>query len=110
MGKKKTFGKVSKYDLLDWAKGYSREITVTEHDEGYLYGMLEVDGRTRQIRLSSEGDYFMICDGDFDRWANSVGVGVRFPWTWEEFDKALDHLCAIPLEKIRADREAGYRA
>lgn len=109
MGKKKTFGKVSKYDLLDWAKGYSREITVTDYDEGYLYGMLEVDGRTRQIRLSADGDFCMICDGQFDRWANSVGAEVRFPWTQHDFEKALDHLCAIPLKQIRADRETLLR-
>jgi hypothetical protein len=109
MGKKKTFGKVSKYELLDWAKGYHREITVTEFDEGYLYGMLEVDGRTRQIRMSANGDFLQICDGDFDRWANSVGAEARFPWTENDFNKALDELCAMPLRKIRADIEASYR-
>jgi len=110
MGKKKTFGKVSKYDLLDWAKGYHREITVTTYDEGYLYGMLEVDGRTRQIRMSAEGDFLHICDGQFDRWANSLGAEVRFPWTEGEFNAALDRLCAIPLKKIRADRDAFFNA
>jgi hypothetical protein len=111
MGKKKTFGKASKHQLLDWAQGYHREITVTSYDEGYLYGMLEVDGKTRQIRMSGQGDYFQICDGDnFDRWANSVGAEVRFPWTEGDFTKALDQLCAIPLKKIRADREAALRA
>ena len=110
MGKKKTFGKVSKYDLLDWAKGYHREITVTACDEGYLYGMLEVDGRTRQIRMSAEADFLQICDGQFDRWANSVGSEVRFPWTEGEFKKAIDDLCAIPLKKIQADRRALFNA
>jgi hypothetical protein len=110
MGKKKTFGKASKFDLLDWAAGGSREITVTECDEGYLYGMLEVDGRTRQIRLSANADYFMICDGEFDRWANSAGAETRFPCSQEEFDKALDHLCAIPVKNIGSDRPAFARA
>jgi hypothetical protein len=73
--------------------------------------MLEVDGKSRQIRMSGQGDYFQICDGDnFDRWANSVGAEVRFPWTEGDFTKALDQLCAIPLKKIRADREAALRA
>jgi hypothetical protein len=108
MGKKKTFGKASKYQLLDWAQGYHREINVTSYDEGYLYGMLEVDGRTRQIRLSADGDFFQICDGEFDRWANSVGAELRFPWSEGDFGKALDHLCAIPLKRIRADREAAF--
>lgn len=109
MGKKKTFGKVSKYDLLDWAKGYHREITVTAFDEGYLYGMLEVDGRIRNIRMSSDSDYLSICDGSMDRWANSEGATVRFPWTETEFNKALDGLCAIPLNKLGADVETSYR-
>ncbi|NTF18020.1 hypothetical protein G6L37_06355 [Agrobacterium rubi] len=110
MGKKKTFGKVAKYDLLDWAKGYHREITVTTYDEGFLYGILEVDGKKRQIRMSGDGDFLQICDGSFDRWANSVGAQVSFPWTEGEFVKALDELCAIPLKKIRADREAFFNA
>jgi hypothetical protein len=106
MGKKKTFGKVSKHDLLDWAKGYHREITVTDHDDGYLYGMVEVEGCTRQIRMSADGDFLQICDGSFDRWANSVGAETRFPWTESDFNTALDELCAIPLKKIRADLAA----
>ncbi len=109
MGKKKTFGKASKYQLLDWAQGYHREITVTDYDEGYLYGMLEVDGKTRQIRLSAEGDFFQICDGDFDRWANSVGSEVRFPWAEDDFGKALDRLCKIPVGNIRASLENSCR-
>lgn len=110
MGKKKTFGRASKYQLLDWAKGYHREITVTAHDEGYLYGMLEVDGRTRQIRLLAQSDVCAICDGEFDRWANSVGVEMPFPWTEDDFTKTLDKLCSIPLSKIKQDRKArlGY--
>jgi hypothetical protein len=104
MGKKKTFGKASKYQLLDWAKGYHRDIEVTDYDDDYLYGMLEVDGRTRFIRLNASADFFQICDGDFDRWANSVGAEVRFPWTESDFVKALDELCAINLKKIRVAR------
>lgn len=96
MGKKKTFGSASKYLLLDWAKASDCEITVTAHDEGLLYGSLLVDGKTRQIRLSADGDLFQICDGDFDRWANSVGAQTRFPWTQVDFDNALDHLSQSP--------------
>lgn len=109
MGKKKTFGRASKYELLDWAQESDREITVTEHGEGYLYGHVEVDGRIRQIRLSSSGDFYQICDADFDRWANSVGAEARFPSTQAQFDEALEHLCSIPLKKLRADRDTRLR-
>lgn len=110
MGKKNTFGKfVSKYELYDWTQCSEREITVAAYAEGYLYGTLEIDGEERQIRLSRNNDSFQICDGTFDRWANSVGAEVRFPLTQAEFDKALEHLCSIPLDKLRAESESGRR-
>lgn len=104
MGKKKTFGKASKYQLLDWAQAATPQIAVTEYGDGYLYGMLEVDGRTRYIR-ASETVGFQICDTNFDRWANSVGETLRFPYTQGDFDKTLAALVSIPLKKIRMMRE-----
>lgn len=104
MGKKKTFSKASKFQLLDWAEAATPQIAVTSHDDGFLYGMLEVDRRTRYIRLLDTVG-FQICDGNFDRWANSVGETLRFPYTQADFDKTLAALVAIPLKKIREMRE-----
>lgn len=104
MGRKKTFSKVSKHQLLDWAEGATPKIAVTCHGEGYFYGMTEVGGRTRYLR-ASEASGFQICDGNFDRWANSVGETLSFPYTQDAFDEALALLVAIPLETIRRMRE-----
>ncbi|WP_327209929.1 hypothetical protein [Rhizobium leguminosarum] len=104
MGKKKTFGRASKYVLLDWAQAAG--IDVSSYDETYFYGSLVIDGVKRQIRCGSEHDRLEICDGGrFDRWANSCGAVRRFPHTQEEFMASLQELCAIPLSVIAAERE-----
>jgi hypothetical protein len=105
MGKKKTFGRASKYVLLDWAQAAG--IDVGSYDETYFYGSLMVDGVKRQIRCGAEYDRLEICDGGrFDRWANSSGAVRRFPHTQEEFTSSLQELCAIPLSVIAAERAA----
>lgn len=104
MGKKKTFGRASKYMLLDWAQAAG--IDVSSYDETYFYGSLVVDGVKRQIRCGSEHDRLEICDGSFDRWANSSGAERRFPHSQEEFIASLQELCAIPLKVIAAQRKA----
>lgn len=104
MGRKKTFGRASKYVLLDWAQAAG--IDVSSYDETYFYGSLVVNGVKRQIRCGSEHDRLEICDGRFDRWANSSGAVRRFPHTQEEFMASLKELCAIPLAEIADEREA----
>jgi hypothetical protein len=105
MGKKKTFGRASKYVLLDWA--HAAGIEVSCYDETYFYGSLLVDGVKRQVRCGREHDRLEICDGRrFDRWANSSGAVRRFPHTQEEFITSLRELCAIPLSVIATERKA----
>jgi hypothetical protein len=106
MGKKKTFSRASKYALIDWAQAAG--IAVSTYDDGYFYGSMMVDGVERQIRCISTVSELQICDGRFDRWANSVGAVRDFPHTQEEFDTSLAELCAIPLSVIKAEIEASY--
>ncbi len=42
-------------------------------------------------KITTDGaDYMQICDGDFDRWANSVGNEVSMPKNRTEFEKAME--------------------
>ena len=55
------------------------------------------DGK-RYIRVLPHLDRMDICDGYFDRWANSLGASVQMPKTQAEFDAAVTEL----LKKSRA--------
>lgn len=46
----------------------------------------------RYIRVLPHIDRMDICDGCFDRWANSLGASVRMPQTEAEFMAAIDEL------------------
>lgn len=70
---------MSKYNYLD---GFSR-------DPRFAAGT--VDGR-RVFRVLPHVNLMEICDGDFDRWANSVGASVPMPRTEAEFHSSIETL------------------
>lgn len=43
----------------------------------------------RHIRVLPHLNVMQICDGNFDRWANSVGGEIAMPTTHQEFKNAL---------------------
>lgn len=63
----------------------------------------------RQFRILARLNEFQICDGNHDRWANSLGAIVPVPRTREEFDDALKRLRNAPLDKLSEEKiEAIY--
>lgn len=91
MGKKKTFP-AGRSEFLDWAVAAGFEATY--EDASSCYAGKLIDGVRRQIRLDRNRDVFELCDGNFDRWANSVGATGRFPRTEAEFARTLERLLA----------------
>lgn len=89
MGKRKTFSRASKYDMLDWINNSEFNIRVVEYSDSHLHGVFKFEGKKRQIRLIRDADVFEIDDANFDRWANSVGAERRFPHTQAEFNEGL---------------------
>lgn len=79
MGKKKTFGKVNRWTLVGFLHNCGYEHRVVEIDDDVLVASIDVDGKKRMIRFVVPGDAFQVCDGAFDRWANSVGASRRMP-------------------------------
>ena len=60
---------------------------------GYWYGETP---EGRQIRVIRDGGVIQICDGEFDRWANSVGAEVNLdPWTEKGLDRSLKKLYEV---------------
>lgn len=64
-------------------------------------------GQYRYFRLMSHLDVIQICDGDFDRWANSVGGEIKMPKTRDEFTKAICSL--VESAKPEAPNVEEYR-
>ncbi len=54
----------------------------------------------RHFRVLPHLDRMDICDGDFDRWANSLAASVQMPKTEAEFNEALDTL--LKMSRHRA--------
>jgi hypothetical protein len=66
----------------------------------------------RHFRFNRWVDTFEICDGDFDRWANSCGAETTIPTTEAEFDAAVEFLyqeSAKNAELKRAEHKAWRR-
>lgn len=62
-----------------------------------------VDGtrdRVRYIRVLPHLDRMDICDGYFDRWANSMGASVPMPKTQAEFDAAIGELVRKARKRV----------
>ena len=86
-------------NIRHWAKARGLIVDGDYFKDGGLYmhsrrkeftrGIL--DG-SRHFRILGHVNFFQICDGDFDRWANSVGRTLPVPMTRAEFDAALDEL------------------
>jgi len=55
----------------------------------------------RMIRVIPELNRMDICDGDFDRWANSMGASVPMPKTKAEFEAALVQLIDESRSRLR---------
>lgn len=51
----------------------------------------------RHFRALPHLGLFQVCDGNFDRWANSLGGEVTMPRTMAEFDRALADLLAAAV-------------
>lgn len=85
-------------NIRHWAK--SRGLVIVEdHFPGGFYMRSKkkefikgTNESQRYFRILGHINYFQICDGSFDRWANSVGYTLPIPMTRKEFDKALDEL------------------
>lgn len=60
-----------------------------------------LDRDCRRYRVTDRGT-FQICDGNFDRWANSVGAEVPIPRNEKEFDQALKSL--REMSQIKGDK------
>ncbi len=78
--------------------GYGRRRSLTE-------GCSE---RYRHFRALPHCGILQICDGDLDRWANSVGAEVELPKTRRDFRRAMARLlaeaklCRVPMsDRIR---------
>jgi hypothetical protein len=56
----------------------------------------------RFIRVLPHLDRMDICDGFFDRWANSMGASVRMPLTEAEFQAAIKTLLSKSRKRVRA--------
>lgn len=87
-------------NIRHWAKSRGLAI-VSDHFPDGIYMRSKrkefingTNDRYRYFRILGHINYFQICDGSFDRWANSVGYTLPIPTTREEFDKALDELVA----------------
>jgi hypothetical protein len=59
----------------------------------------------RNFRVLSHLGIMQICDGYFDRWANSVGAEVPLPRTEAEFVAALDTLLRDSEARVRETME-----
>lgn len=97
-------------NICHWAR--SRGLVVS-YVEGGTIGLRSerkeftsgIVDRSRHFRILGHINYFQICDGDFDRWANSVGRTLPIPMTRAEFDAALDELVATAeLRELSEDR------
>lgn len=61
----------------------------------------------RHFRVLPHLDRMDICDGNFDRWANSMGASIHpIPRTQAEFDAAITTLVKKAAKKAKALREA----
>lgn len=88
----------------------------TEYGVGYSKNkrfMDGVEGRYREFRALPRIGVMQICDGYFDRWANSVGAEVPMPRTKSEFVAAVRRLvetakmhevpAAVIVERLEQD-------
>lgn len=103
-------------NIRHWAKARGLVISSDYFNDGALYMHSSkreftkgiVDDR-RHFRILGHVNYFQICDGDFDRWANSVGTTLPIPMTRVEFDAAIDELVAnaevpeLTVERINGE-------
>ena len=93
---------------------HRREMTKYHHLVGYSraprFAAGTVDGR-RHFRVLPHCDLMEICDGNFDRWANSVGAEVPMPKTEAEFHAAIETLLRESAAKVAEQkRSADLRA
>lgn len=61
--------------------------------------------KSRVIRVLPHLDRMDICDGYFDRWANSMGASTPMPKTEAEFTAALATLLKKSRGRVRATQE-----
>lgn len=54
---------------------------------------------TRRLRALTHKGWMQICDGNFDRWANSSGAKCRLPATQAEFDRCLAFLFKMSAQR-----------
>lgn len=59
----------------------------------------------RHFRVLAHCDLMQICDGYFDRWANSVGASVPVPQTEAEFVVSLETLLRESEARVRETME-----
>lgn len=55
----------------------------------------------RLIRVLPHLGLMQICDGNFDRWANSVGAEIEMPKTKAQFETALGLLIEEAVPNVR---------
>lgn len=63
------------------------------------------DGK-RHFRVLPHLDRMDICDGCFDRWANSRAASVPMPRTQAEFDAAINRLLELSAPRLHRTQEA----
>lgn len=61
--------------------------------------------KRRVFRVLPHVELMQICDGYFDRWANSVGASVRMPRTQTEFDQAIERLIELSEPNLHGVQE-----
>ena len=97
-------------NIRHWARSRGLVVSYAEGDSIYLRSERKeftngIVDRSRHFRILGHINYFQICDGDFDRWANSVGRTLPVPMTRAEFDATLDELVATAeLRDLSEDR------
>jgi hypothetical protein len=101
---------VSIEDARIFSKDFLSRLRHWMKAEGYKfrwdrrYGFVSVRRRDlpgRQFRILLHLDLFQICDGNFDRWANSTGAQVRIPRTRDELRMSLPLLVDLSAWKER---------
>lgn len=93
---------------------YFKDGSLYMHSERLEFTRGILDSR-RHFRILGHLNYFQICDGDFDRWANSVGKILPIPMKRDDFDATLDKLVAtaetreLTEERINEDADRHIR-
>jgi len=84
-----------------WRRGHGYLIAATRKAR-FVEGTRD---RVRHFRVLPQSDLMQICDGYFDRWANSVGASVPVPQTEVEFKAALETLLRESEARVRETME-----